>query len=254
MTKYVVKPHLPVGRVGLAAAGERYRPLLAGAFERLGIEPLWLPDAIGADKRLAGHADLSMIHPGGNRIISSCGEKTDTELTRRGFEVVSVPGPGRSYPEDCALNACIAGGRLFHRTDITERAVLAGTRGTEPVNIAQGYAKCCTCVVDENSVITSDRGIAAAARAHGLDVLEIAPGYIELEGFDYGFIGGASFKLSKTELAFTGRLDFHPDWRKITCFLERKRIRICILTDYPAFDVGSVLPLTEAGTEAKAFP
>ena len=27
-----------------------------------------------------------------------------------------------------------------------------------------------------------------------IDVLKIRPGYIDLPGFDYGFIGGASFK------------------------------------------------------------
>ena len=76
-------------------------------------------------------------------------------------------------------------------------------------------------------------------------MLEIAPGHIELEGFEYGFIGGAVFKLSKRELAFTGRLDAHPDYNNIIAFLDARGIAPIYLTDAPAFDVGSILPLIE---------
>lgn len=245
MVKYVIKPHLPAGRVGSVVIGERYRARLAGALEALGVEALWLPDAHSVDPRLAGHADLRVLHLGGRRIVSACGGDTDGTLARLGFEVIPSPEPGESYPSDCVLNACIAGGKLFHRLDITAPAVLDNLDGLESVNIAQGYAKCCTCVVDERSVMTSDPGIARVCRACGLNVLEIRPGYIELEGFDYGFIGGASFKLSADELAFTGRLDAHPDFGAIMDFLAGRGVGATFLTGETAFDVGSVLPLTE---------
>ncbi len=246
MTKFVKTPHLPKGKVGLAAVGERYRAKLGEALAALGVQTLWLPDAPGADRRLAGHADLSMMHLGGARVVSACGGEADASLKALGFDLISAPGPGGAYPLDCALNACIVGTRLFHRLDITARQVTDNLNSVEPVNIAQGYAKCCTCVVDENSIVTSDKGIARAASAHGLDVLEITPGFVELEGFDYGFIGGSAFKLSESELAFTGRLDGHPDYNRITAFLRKKGISPVFLTDSPAFDVGSVLPLTES--------
>ncbi len=166
-------------------------------------------------------------------------------LTNRGFEVIATPGPGSSYPEDCALNACIVGDSLIHRLDITSEAILGALPGCDKISVAQGYAKCCTCVVDEHSIITSDRGIASAAAKHNIDVLLIAPGYIELDGFDYGFIGGASFKLSANTMAFTGRLNAHPDYYNIIEFLTDRDIRPLFLTSGPAFDIGSALPLTE---------
>ena len=110
----------------------------------------------------------------------------------------------------------------------------------------QGYAKCCACVVNEGAMITSDTGIAKAAARHGVDVLRIRPGYIELEGFDTGFIGGASFKISPERLAFTGRLDAHPDVARIESFLRERGVEPVYLTDSPAFDIGSAVPLTEA--------
>lgn len=245
MDKYINLPHLPERKVGLAAAGGRYRSLLAAPLGKLGVAVIWLPDAPGADPRLAGHADLSMVHLGGRKVISSCGVQTEEKLAALGFAVTHVPGPGDKYPHDCALNACIVGGKLFHRLDVTEKALLSSFPDGELINISQGYAKCCICVVDAGSIITSDHGIARAAREHGLDVLEITPGWIALDGFDYGFIGGASFKLSKYELAFTGRLDGHPDYERILSFLRGKGIEAVFLTDKPAFDVGSILPLTE---------
>ena len=69
MTDYVITPHLPQNRAALAAAGERYRGRLGAALAALGVEMLWLPDAPGADRRLAGHADLSMLHLGGNKLV-----------------------------------------------------------------------------------------------------------------------------------------------------------------------------------------
>lgn len=254
MPGHVNKPHLPEGEVGLAVIGARYAPKLGKAMRGLGIDVLWMPDAPAADPRLAGHADLSVIHLGGDRIVSACGGEFDSELAALGFEVITVPGPGGKYPQDCGLNACIAGGRLFHRLDITAREVLERIDGLKPVKIAQGYAKCCTCVVDERSIITSDHGIAAAARGEGLDVLEITPGYIELDGFGYGFIGGAAFKLSRGAMAFTGRMDGHPDWGGIRVFLSERGITPEILTGYAAFDVGSVLPLTERRRAGTACP
>ena len=245
MERIVEKPHLPKGKVGLLALGERYGTQLAAPLYALGVQALWIPDARFSDGRLAGHADLRLLHLGGRKTVSACGTDIDNILTKRGFDVISVPEPGEGYPRDCALNACIAGGLFFHRLDVTARAALENASELETVNVAQGYAKCSVCVVDERSIITADRGIAEAARRRGLDVLEITPGHVELEGFEYGFIGGAAFKLSKSELAFTGRLDAHPDYNNIMAFLDARGIAPIYLTDAPAFDVGSILPLIE---------
>ena len=162
MVKHVVKPHLPMGRVGFVVLGGRYGARLAGALYALGVEALWLPDARFLDGRLAGHADLRVLHLGGRRIVCACGGDIDGIFARVGFEVIPLPEPGEGYPRDCVLNACIAGGRFFHRLDVSGPEVLANLAGLERVNIAQGYAKCCVCVVDGRSVMTSDRGIARA--------------------------------------------------------------------------------------------
>ena len=245
MIKYISTPHLPKGKVGSAAIGERYRARLEAPLRALGIEPLWLPDTPNVDARLAGHADLSLIHMGGNVVVCAGNDAMVNNLTNRGYKVIRAKAPGAEYPQDCALNACIVGNRLFHRLDVTAKEIIDAAGRLELINIAQGYAKCCICVVDENSIITSDKGIARAAAKHDVDVLEITPGYIELDGFEYGFIGGASFKLSENEMTFTGRIDAHPDYYNIKSFLDKRGIDIVTLTDGTAFDVGSAVLLSE---------
>jgi hypothetical protein len=99
--------------------------------------------------------------------------------------------------------------------------------------------------VDEKSIITADRGIYHSVTSAGMDALLINPGHIVLKGFDYGFIGGAAFKISKHKLAFTGLLELHPDKDKILKFLADRKIEPIYLTKQPIFDIGSAIPIIE---------
>ena len=113
------------------------------------------------------------------------------------------------------------------------------------MSVRQGYSRCAVCTVDADSIITADRGIAVAAESNGMHVLLIRPGYIRLEGYPYGFIGGASCKLASDKLAFTGSLDIHPDREAILGFLSERGISPVYLSQEPAFDIGSMIPLFE---------
>lgn len=235
--RFIETPHLPQGKVGLCALGGKYRENLEKPLQNLGITPLWLPENLAVDPRLSGHADLMLLHLGGNRVLTYLDALPDI-----GLDAVKLAGQGRAYPEDARLCACVVGRFCIHNF----RASEAGDAGFERIDVRQGYAKCCTCVVDAQSLITSDAGIARAASLHGLDVLGIRPGYVALPGFDTGFIGGAAFKIAPDALAFTGRLEHHPDWPEIARFLRERGVEPLFLTDLPAFDIGSAVPLTEA--------
>ena len=100
--------------------------------------------------------------------------------------------------------------------------------------------------VDGESLITADRGIAAAATKNGLSVLLISEGHVALDGFPYGFIGGAAFKIANDCIAFTGNLNEHPDRGRIVEFLRKCGIRPLYLTDHSAFDIGSAIALWES--------
>ena len=67
-------------------------------------------------------------------------------------------------------------------------------------------------------------------------------------GADAIYIGGSAFKIAKSTIAFTGKLDLHPDKNKIIDFIETRNIHPVYLTDKEIFDIGGIVPLTENST------
>lgn len=149
---------------------------------------------------------------------------------------------GRDYPAHAIYNACSTGKFFIHNLKITAPALLkaANDLGLRTVHVAQGYAKCNCVVVDENSIITADRGIAKAAEAAGLDVLIVAPGQVELSGYPYGFLGGASGRIGNAVI-FNGDISAHSDYAAIADFIKYRGLELIYFRQYPLTDIGSVI-------------
>jgi hypothetical protein len=94
--------------------------------------------------------------------------------------------------------------------------------------------------VDEDSIITYDRGIAKAAEAAGINVLTVDPGHVELPGYDTGFIGGTSGRVGD-EIIFNGDLSAHPDCQAIRQFIEERGLKVRYFSGYPLRDIGSII-------------
>lgn len=101
------------------------------------------------------------------------------------------------------------------------------------------------CVADDSSIITADRKIAAIASAAGMNVLTVSEKLTALDGFEHGFIGGASFKISRNEMAFTGVINNASEKSRIEHFLNERGVSAVYLTDEPLFDIGSAIPIIE---------
>ncbi len=144
---------------------------------------------------------------------------------------------GEKYPLDCGLCAAVAGKTVICRKRITDPEILklAREKGYSVVNVRQGYAKCSTAVLADGAVITADTGIAKAVR----DSLLIREGYIDLPGFGYGFIGGASGLYNDT-LCFCGKIEDHPDYEAIKDFAQKHGTKLCSLGEHKLFDVGTL--------------
>ena len=250
MSRFVEKANLPE-QAELVLLGRRYAPLLDDPLRSLGLSPLYIPDNPWVDQRLSGHADLSVFHPGGDTLyLASSYRKSPLleSLLASGFRCLFPAWKqGPTYPNDAALNACAAGDAFLYCPDVTAPEIIRsfGVGNKRLVPVRQGYVKCSVCVLDDTSLITSDAGIAAAAGEKGLKVLQIQPGSVRLDGYPYGFIGGAAFKTARDLMVFTGSLDPLPERDQILCFLEERGIHPAFLTDLPLFDVGSILPITE---------
>lgn len=227
--------------------GEKYSGILAESLESSGLQPVFIPDNPHVDKRLSGHGDLSVFYPGGDKIFLAPHLKNSTfseKLQKSGLKTVFLDMiQGEKYPDDAQMNICRLGSFFIHSPGVSHRALSKEliSIGLTPISVRQGYIKCCVCPTGEGSLISSDPGIEKSCLEHGLEVLKISPGFISLEGFGYGFIGGSAFMPDEKTLAFTGRIDAHPDAVRILEHLEKHGIKPLFLTDRPIFDIGSFI-------------
>lgn len=244
MIRFVEKPHLPQGEVRQIIIGEKYKNVLKNALFEQNIAPIWLKNNNFVDERLSGHCDLMAAHLGGNRLAVQSSVADDCELINN-IELICTENPSRpEYPYDAGLNICIVGERLIYNPKSANMLIVSQLEGTKLI-CKQGYTKCSICVVDENSIITADNKIAAIATAAGMDVLHVSEKITALDGFEHGFIGGASFKISRNKMAFTGVITDEHERSRIERFLNERGIAPVYLTDAPIFDIGSAIPITE---------
>ena len=247
MMQNIETPHLPQGRVRHIIIGEKYRNMLQNALFRYNIDAIWLPDNPYVDDRLKGHADLSAVHIGNDRIVLTDNLKECEEInkiTSLGYKVSYTPNLSDKYPCDAKLNFCILGDRLIHNPKTSDTETVNSLELSE-IRVRQGYTKCSICIVNDCAVITSDSMIFSCAMDSGIDALLISKPFVKLAGFDYGFIGGASFKISKDRLAFTGRISDEEIRNSIESFLHKHCVEPIYLTDEEIFDIGSAIPITE---------
>ena len=244
MIRFVKKPHLPQGRVYQLILGEKYEKVLSGSLLRRNITPIWLNSNKYVDERLSGHCDLMAVHLGGNVLAVQSDIARDCELINNVKLMQTAPPKRPEYPYDAGLNICIVGDKLIYNPKSADPNIISKISGIT-LSCKQGYTKCSVCVVDENSIITADDKIAATASVAGMNVLRISEKITALDGFEHGFIGGASFKINRNEMAFTGIINDSTERRHIECFLNERGVRAVYLTYEPLFDIGSAIPITE---------
>ena len=146
------------------------------------------------------------------------------------------------YPGEIIYNGFSTGKYFIHDLRYTDKALLKAVNdlGLITVSVKQGYSCCSIVPVDEDSIITYDRGIAKAAEAAGIRVLTVEPGHVGLPGYDTGFIGGASGRVGD-EVIFNGDLRAHPDFEAVVSFIEERGLSVRYFEGYPLRDIGSII-------------
>ena len=158
-----------------------------------------------------------------------------------------------SYPHDSIYNAACTGNYFIHRLDITATDLIVAAKKVcgddlKFINVRQGYTKCSTLIVDENSIITYDKGIAKPCEAAGMNVLPVEPGFVKLRGANTGFIGGASGRVDD-EILFNGDLSAHPNFREIAGFIEERGLGCKWFESYELEDIGSIITVTKSDAD-----
>ena len=243
----MIIPNLPKNRINTAIVSSYITKKIENELNNLGIKPLKLTGMMNCDDNIKHHPDLYLIHCSEDYLI--CAKNICSIEGNINFEINDVPGVKSArnikYPEDVFFNSvflgkCVIGCKKYMHPEILK---FAEENNYTIINVRQGYAKCNICVVDEKSVITEDVGIANVLSDYGFDVLCLKNKVVRLGKYPYGFIGGASGKVSEDILAFYGDITKHPEYDLIDKFLKEREITPFSLSDEPLTDYGSLIPL-----------
>lgn len=192
------------------------------------------------------HTDLQLLHYNKDTVfvLKECTSLKEN-LKKYFPNVIEISkNIDKNYPNNVMLNCVVLNDKLICNTKTIADEVLqmAIKDNLKIINVNQGYAKCSTCIVNENAIITSDKSIYKSCR-NEMDALLIRQGYIELSGTDYGFIGGSSFKYNRNTVVFSGNIKLHPDYESIKSFAQNHNVELLILTENTMIDIGSIIPI-----------
>lgn len=248
MSKIIKNPNIPKSKVTTAIAGDMSVDL-DNAFKSLGIKILNIKSNAVLQAPVASHADMLVHHLGDSDIlIAKSNDEIKEILKDLGFNpIVIKKNILKNYPHDILLNSARIGNFNVCNSKNTAKEITdyCNNNKIEIIDVAQGYAKCSTCIVNEKAIITEDFKIKSRCEQKGIDALLIRKGYVSLSGYNYGFIGGCSALISEDVLAFFGCIEEHPDYKTIKSFLKKYNITPLSLTKNKLLDIGGIIPLLE---------
>lgn len=154
------------------------------------------------------------------------------------------------YPKNIPYNALLSPDLFMHRLDSTDPIILneiqelKKSKDISLVNVRQGYSRCSCAYVGNNSYITEDIVMTERLLALGKHVFYQKHSNVYLEGFDFGFIGGAISLISihgEELVLISGSLDSYFYGNELKEFLKRRNIRYECIGKGKLMDRGTII-------------
>lgn len=213
-----------------------------------------LPKINTVYEEISGHADISFCALKNNLVVAKEREKFINELFEKEniLEINVIYGENvlkENYPFDIKFNVCIVGNYAIHNFEYTDKKLkeMLVKNGYELIDIKQGYTNCSIAIIDDNSIITCDKGIYNALKNTNLNILylDYIP-YIKLIKRDAyskmdGFIGGAISKINDNKVVVFGELDKIDKNNQIRKFIEERKIEIIDFKGLDVIDYGGMI-------------
>ena len=248
---YFCNPNLPISPVTNVVISGEYN-YIRDELNRLGVSTITTQPCNSLPFYERYHPDMQFSYFKKGSIAINCSNENTPVLAHQLANIGVTVNYTNSiikaeYPYNICYNHIILNDLFICNVKYTDKFVYdyCLENNFKIINVKQGYTKCSTAIVSENAVITSDNGIYNSCKKY-IDVLKIEAGFINLYGYNYGFIGGCCGKLSKDILAFTGKVSEHKNYNDIKAFLNNHKINILELTNKPLVDIGSIIPIKQA--------
>ncbi len=219
----------------------------------LGYRLVPLKKSINVYPEISSHTDIFAVKIG-HTLVCEKNTYEDMEFMLKDSEFDIISGKdevGMEYPEDVKYNVCMVGRYAIHNFKYTDKRVLKllTDLNYELIDVEQGYTNCSIAVVDDSSVITTDKKIAEKLIANNFSVLylDYIPDIKLLDEYgNYsnmnGFIGGAMGKVDNNIIVF-GDLCKIDRENKIREFIESRNLKLIEFEDLDVIDYGGLIEL-----------
>lgn len=230
---------------------ERMRDVEKQTLKNLGYELIEIKKSINVYPEISSHVDIFACKVKDKIIVEKSAYKmlknklnNDENILISGEKMISY-----DYPNDIKYNVCIVGNKAIHNFKYTDSKIISelNKNNFELINVKQGYSNCSISVIDEKSIILSDRGLYNNLKNRGLDILflDYIPN-IKLfdENGEYsqknGFIGGAISRIGDNIVVFgdIDKIDYYCNIRK---FIESRNLKIIDFEGLDVIDYGGVI-------------
>ena len=181
---------------------KRMRNIEKNTLKYLGYRLVEIEKSENVYSEISSHVDIFTTKIGDTLIVEKS-KYDDLVFMLKNTEYNIISGKeevGLNYPDDIKYNVCIVGNYAVHNFKYTDKTVLKllNDNSYELINVEQGYTNCSIAVIDDSSVITTDKKIAEKLIANNISVLllDYVPDIkLKDEYGNYsnmtGFIGGA---------------------------------------------------------------
>ncbi len=247
MINLIKTPCLPTSKVKHCLIGEKYTNETA-ELKEFGIQCLALKSNFLLNNEINNHADILAFNFGNGQVLLNNGSIGEEELKKIGIVPIFYNSQISSpYPNDIPLNVAFVGKNIICNSTYTAKEIIdfSNKNNIKIIKTKQGYSKCNLCVVSDNAVITEDKGLTRLLKKCQFDVLLISSGDIHLSETHYGFLGGASCKISHNKMYFSGDLSKHKDFENIVKFLKSYDVEPIYNKHRELTDFGGIIQLTE---------
>ena len=189
---------------------------------------------------ISRHADVLYLNTDKAIYVSDCQNNNIELLKSRGYNIKSVKLKA-GYTTECMLNTAVSDSLIIANSKVCNTDIFLSVN-KKIINVNQGYTKCSTVVLPKDNFITEDIGIYKAIKAAQKKCLLIEKGYVQLSGYDYGFIGGAAAVLNNhNTILFFGNVKKHPQYDEIKQFCNNLNYNIDYIENIPLQDIGGVV-------------
>ena len=231
---------------------ERMREIEKEKLKSLGYELIEINKNENLYSEISSHVDIFACKIKDKIIVENGLYKTlKSKLKNADFIINGTSNVYGSYPDDIKYNVCIVGNKAIHNfkyTDIKLKKEIK-ENNLELIDVKQGYSNCSIAVIDDNSIILSDKGLNKTLENKGLDILflDYTPDIKLLtENNKYskknGFIGGAISKIQNNIIVFgdLSKIDIN---NKIKNFILSKNLKIVDFKGLDVIDYGGIIEI-----------